>query len=156
MNAEEEKAVVSALDVLGLKIPYVVANIVEDTNLVPVDLAYSGKMPMSGTCVILRRGDYLLCNNTRYADVTGSKIDDFPFPVRIKISKASIRELASEDIQQLIDQVYQFSRMYWVSVKQKGKPVTILYSERVAEMSASFEGQALPHSDVATRSLWFL
>jgi len=156
MNAEEEKAVLSALNSLGLKIPYVIAHIVEDTSLLPFDSAYSGKMPTSGTCVILRKGDYLLCNNTRYADVTGSKIDDFPFPVRIKISKASVREMAQEDIQQLIDQVYQFSRMYWVSVKQKGKPVTILYSERVAEMSAAFEGQALPHSDLATRTLWFL
>lgn len=156
MNREEERAVVVALDSLGLKIPYIVTHIIEDAELIPFDLSYPGKMPMSGTCIVLRRGDYLLCNNTRYASLTGAKIDDFPFPVRIKISKASIQDLANEDIQQIIDQVYQFSRMYWVSVKQKGKPVTILYSEKVAEISAAFEGHVLPNSDVATRTLWFL
>lgn len=156
MNKEEEKAVVRALDELGLKIPYIVLNVVDYCELIPFDLSYSGKMPMSGTCVKVRRGDYLLCNNSRYSDVTGARIDDFPYPVRVTVSKGSMPDLVDGDIQQLIDQVYQFSRMYWRSVKQKGEPVTILYSEKVAEISAAFEHQNLPHTSVATGSLWFL
>ena len=156
MNYLEEQAVLRALESFNLRVPYIVATINEEEALVPFDSVYSGRMPTSGTCVVLRRGDYLLCNNTRYADLTGSKIDDFPFPVRIRISRTSLRDLADDDIQQIIDQVYQFSRMYWVSVKQKGKPVTVLYSERVAAASAAFEGRRIPRSDTAAKSLWFL
>jgi len=156
MNREEEKAVVQALDELGLKIPYVVLNVVDHCELMPFDITYSGKMPMSGTCVKLRRGDYLLCNNSRYSNVTGARIEDFPYPVRVTVSKGSMPDLTDGDIQQLIDQVYQFSRMYWRSVKQKGEPVTILYSEQVAKISAAFDNHNLPHSSVATGSLWFL
>lgn len=156
MNSDEEAVVSKALESLGLKVPYIVLHITDETTFVPFDLSYPGKMPKSGSCITLRNGLYLLCNNTRYADQTGTKIDDFPFPVQVRVSKSSLAELSSEDIQQLIDQVYQFSRMYWVSVKQKGKPVTILYSEKVAEMGAAFGGLNLPNSEVATGSLWFL
>jgi len=156
MNRSEERAVSMALEKLNLKIPYLVATINEESQIVPFDASYSGRMPVSGTCVVLRRGDYLLCNNTRYSEMTGARIDDFPFPVRIRISKSSIEDLADEDIQHVIDQAYQFSRMYWVSVKQKGKPVTILYSERVAAISAAFEDRQLPQTETATKSLWFL
>lgn len=156
MNWEEERAIMKAMKSLNIRIPYIVASITEEEDLVPFDVGYSGKMPVSGTCIVLRNGDYLLCNNTRYSNVAGSKIDDFPFPVRIKISKTDFAELADDDIQQIIDQVYQFSRMYWVSVKQKGKPVTVLYSEKVAAISSAFPDRALPNSDVAKKSLWFL
>lgn len=156
MNWKEEQAVRKALDSLGLLIPYVVVSIVEDTHLVPFDSNYPGKMPTSGTCVVLRHGDYLLCNNTRYSTLTGAKLDDFPLPIRIKISRTSIKDLEYEDIKQLIDEVYQFSRMYWVSVRQKGKPVTVLYSERVAAFRSAFPETSLPDSAVAKTSLWFL
>lgn len=156
MSRKEETAITRALDDLGLKIPYVVLHIVEESDFVPFDLSYPGRMPASGTCVVIRNGTYVLCNNTRYAYFTGSKIDDFPFPVQIKVSRASLPELSREDIRELIDQVYQFSRMYWISVKQKGKPVTILYSEKVAKISSAFERHQLPNSIVATETLWFL
>jgi hypothetical protein len=156
MNRKEEAAISAAMDELGIRIPYVVLNIVEDVDLIPFDLAYSGLMPSSGTCVTLRRGDYLLCNNTRYSNHTGTKIDDFPLPIRIRISKASMADLPDDDVKQLVDEAYQFSRMYWVSVRQKSKPVTVLYSERVATFSAAFPNQSLPQTKVATTSLWFL
>ena len=37
-------------------------------------------------------------------------------------------------INQFIDQVYQFSRMYWKSTNQQSLPVTIKYPEMVAEI----------------------
>lgn len=158
MNHKEEKVIQNTLDKLGLKVPYVVLTIIEDRDgsFVPYDLGFAGKMPVSGTCVELRRGTYLLCNNTRYAMATGQKIDDFPFPVHLKISRSSGADFRKEDIQELIDQVYQFSRMYWVSVKQKGRPVTVEYSEKVARLSAYFDGTTLPDTETANRTLWFL
>ena len=158
MNRKEEKVIQDTLDKLGLKVPYVVLTIIEDRDgsYVPYDPNFSGKMPTSGTCIEVKRGIYLLCNNTRYSEATGQKIDDFPFPVHLKISKSSGADFRKEVIQDLIDQVYQFSRMYWVSVKQRGRPVTVEYSERVARLSASFEGANLPDTETANRTLWFL
>lgn len=156
MNSKEEKAIAKALSDLGLKLPYIVLNIITNSEIIPFDQDFSGKMPVSGTCIKLRKGHYILCNNSRYGKSTGAKIDDFPLPIQIKISKSSQSELSTDDEQLLIDQVYQFSRMYWVSVKQKGAPVTILYSEKVAEISSHFQNLGNIDSDVSKRSLWFL
>jgi hypothetical protein len=41
-------------------------------------------------------------------------------------------------VKELIDQVYQFSRIYWKSVKQQGLPVTIKYPEMIAEIIPHF------------------
>ena len=57
-------------------------------------------------------------------------------------------------INQLIDQVYQFSRMYWKSVSQQNLPVTIKYPEMVAEIFPYFTHDKLP--DHGKESLWFL
>jgi hypothetical protein len=47
-------------------------------------------------------------------------------------------------INDLIDQVYQFSRMYWKSVTQQNLPVTVKYPEMVAEKYPNFEKTSLP------------
>jgi len=54
----------------------------------------------------------------------------------------------------LIDQVYQFSRMYWKSVSQQNIPVTIAYPEMVAEMFPYFRQGHI--SDFGKNNLWFL
>jgi hypothetical protein len=57
-------------------------------------------------------------------------------------------------IEFLIDQVYQFSRMYWKSVRQQNLPVTIKYPEMVAKMVPHFDGVEIP--DFGKDNLWFL
>jgi|SRR5690606_14277425 len=47
-------------------------------------------------------------------------------------------------VRKLIDQVYQFSRMYWKSVRQQNLPITIKYPEIVAEMLPHFDGNEIP------------
>ena len=47
-------------------------------------------------------------------------------------------------IEYLIDQVYQFSRMYWKSVHQQNLPVTIKYPEMVTEIVPHFAGHEIP------------
>jgi hypothetical protein len=56
-------------------------------------------------------------------------------------------------VRELIDQVYQFSRMYWKSISQQSLPVTTLYPEMVAEMYPHFENEHL--SDFGKKSLLF-
>jgi hypothetical protein len=60
----------------------------------------------------------------------------------------------SKLINDLIDQVYQFSRMYWTSVTQQNLPVTIKYLEMVAEKYPHFERNNI--SDIGKESLWFI
>ena len=156
MNKKESKIIEDTLNHLNLKMPYIVLHITESSHYIPFDTAYNGTMPVSGTCIIIKNGFYLLCNNERYSNTTRARIKDYPFPIQIKISKTSQQQLSITDIKSLIDQVYQFSRMYWRSVKQKEKPVTILYSEQIAKMSSAFDIGQLPCSDTAKKTVWFL
>jgi hypothetical protein len=59
-----------------------------------------------------------------------------------------------QEVKKLIDQVYQFSRMYWKSVSQQNLPVTTKYPEMVAEIYPHFEGGRL--YDFGKKNLWFL
>ena len=158
MSNPEERELIRALARLNLQVPYVVVTISAETarEYVIFDKTYSGRMPQSGTCVMLRHGEFLLCNNTRYQKRTSAKIDDFPFPIRVSISRTSISSIGDLVTQKLIDQVYQFSRMYWRSVKQRPMPVTILYSEKIAQMTANFPDKAVPDTEIAKKTLWFL
>lgn len=70
--------------------------------------------------------EYLLFNNTRYEEASVPTDREHHFPVKISFfsSQADLLE-DPELINQLIDQAYQFSRMYWKSVSQQNLPVTI-------------------------------
>jgi hypothetical protein len=57
--------------------------------------------------------------------------------------------------EELINQVYEFSRLYWKSLKQKSQPVTTIYSKLIAEFSAEYEGN-IPESSLASNSPWFI
>ena len=115
-------------------------------------------MPYSGKWVNLgysREGHrYLLCNNTRYEGERFSAMDGFPFPIKLTIACPNRNdEIETPVIQQLIDQVYQFSRIYWKSVKQQGLPVTIKYPEMIAEIMPHFKDKTVY---TESNCLWFL
>lgn len=84
------------------------------------------ELPYSGTIVKVGYNKYLLFNNTRYDERATLKPRDYHFPIKVSI-KATKEELLQdvEVIRELIDQVYQFSRMYWKSINQQSLPVTI-------------------------------
>lgn len=115
-------------------------------------------MPYSGKWVNLgpsKEGHrYLLCNNTRYENERFNAMDGFPFPVKLTIACPNRNdEIDTPVIQQLIDQVYQFSRIYWKSVKQQGLPVTIKYPEMIAEIMPHFNDKTVY---TESNCLWFL
>ena len=116
-------------------------------------------MPHSGTYVNLgktREGRfrYLLCNNTRYADGRFSPTDGFPFPIKLTINcNAAAGEPDSQAMKTLIGQVYQFSRIYWKSVKQQGQPITVSYPAMIAEIMPHFDNPGI-YTDA--NCLWFL
>ena len=115
-------------------------------------------MPYSGKWVNLgpsKEGHrYLLCNNTRYEGERFSAMDGFPFPVKLTIACPNRNdEIDTPVVQQLIDQVYQFSCIYWKSVKQQGLPVTIKYPEMIAEIMPHFTDKTVY---TESNCLWFL
>ena len=112
-------------------------------------------MPPSGTFIKIGEAKYLLFNNTRYNGVNYSKADGFPFPIKLKL-KCTQPELLQEIrvVRELIDQVYQFSRMYWKSIRQQNLPVTIKYPEMVAQIAPHFVGEEIP--PYGKNNLWFL
>ncbi len=151
-----------ALQSLGLDIPVYIVTIfkTESEDFVLFDGGdnnYFDLMPYSGRYVNLGNKTYLLCNNTRYENaVFNNWFESFPFPVKIKIECPSdtTQEIDTSTIANLIDQVYQFSRIYWKSVKQQNLPVTIKYPEMIAQMMPYFNSLNIESLD--TKHLWFL
>jgi len=157
MGRRELEPIEKQLDELNLNIPIIIVTInkTESKDFVVFDTNSSAIMPISGTYIKTGWNEYLLCNNTRYGNSVTEKIEAYPFPIKLKFKATD--ETILDDIKvikALIDQVYQFSRMYWKSVKQQNLPVTILYPEMVAEIFPFFEIQTMP--PFGKENLWFL
>ena len=158
MSNRELEPIEDGLNDLGLDIPVFIITInkTESHDIIAFDNDWPDLMPKSGTIINLKAHSYLLFNNTRYSEKRKiSTADGFPFPVKLNIH-CTDEELAKDHkiIKELIDQVYQFSRMYWKSVRQQNLPVTIKYPEMVAEIFPHFEGKEIP--PFGKDNLWFL
>jgi hypothetical protein len=155
MSKEEEEPIHDVLNRLNLDLPYIVVTINESKDYILFDGSFDGKMPQSGTFIKTKWNEFVLCNNTRYSNTTGTRIESFPLPIKIRFQSSSSKQIDDINVvRELIDQVYQFSRMYWKSVRQRNMPVTIEYSELVAKMIAHFDNKQL--EPFARNSLWFL
>lgn len=157
LSKKELKPIIDTLHALGLPIPVIVVTInkTESKELLAFDTDNEKLMPYSRTIVKVASKEYLLFNNTRYEATSAPTDREHHFPVKISFF-SSQAELVEDPatINQLIDQVYQFSRMYWKSVSQQNLPVTIKYPEMVAEIFPYFSQNKLP--DFGKESLWFL
>ena len=157
MSSEESKPIEQGLKLLNLRIPVFIVTInkTESRDIIAFDDQWVQKMPLSGTYIRLGFNKFLLFNNTRYSDSTLKNHEGFPFPVKLTI-KCNEHELEKDYtiIQELINQVYQFSRLYWKSVSQQNLPVTIKYPELVAEMFPHFKNNEIP--EFGKDNLWFL
>tara|TARA_R110002033_G_scaffold159194_1_gene195493 strand:+ start:13425 stop:15524 length:2100 start_codon:yes stop_codon:yes gene_type:complete len=157
MSQDELQPIEDGLKRLGLGIPVFIVSInkTESSDIVAFDLGWKDLMPLSGTYINIGYNKFLLFNNTRYSNNQFNFYDGFPFPIKLKIY-CTQKELVDDikTVRELIDQVYQFSRMYWKSVRQQNLPVTIKYPEMVAEMLPHFDGNEIP--EFGKDNLWFL
>lgn len=160
INKHEIAEIENVLHRLDVDIPVYVVTIrkTESEDYVlfePISSDYEGLMPYSGTYVNLGNSSYLLCNNTRYENCVFNPRDGYPFPVKIKIECPTNggQPIDTQVVAELIEQVYQFSRIYWKSVKQQHLPVTIKYPEMLAEIVSHFQGGMMPSQQ---NNLWFL
>ncbi|MEW2921860.1 Piwi domain-containing protein [Muricauda sp. ANG21] len=157
MGRAELEPIENGLKRLGLSIPVFIVSInkTETSDIVAFDLNWKDLMPLSGTYINIGYNKFLLFNNTRYSNNGFNFHDGYPFPIKLKIY-CTQKELVDDfkTVRELIDQVYQFSRMYWKSVRQQNLPVTIKYPEMVAEMLPHFDGNEIP--EFGKDNLWFL
>lgn len=103
----------------------------------------------------IRANKNLLCNNTRYPNGSFNKNDGYSFQIKLKIDcnqKAELQEIRI--FKKLIDQVYQFSRMYWKAIRQQNLKVTIKHPEMVALIAIHFDGGEV--RQIGKDNLWFL
>jgi hypothetical protein len=157
MNDVEIQHIEKALYEMNLPIPVFILTInkTESKDIVAFDSNWKELMPKSGTFIDIGNHKYLLFNNTRYPESEHSKADGFPFPIKLKFDCTHKEQLNDTDvIRELIDQVYQFSRMYWKSIRQQNLPVTIKYPEMVAQMAPHFSDEDIP--PFGKDNLWFL
>ena len=142
---------------LDLDIPVIIVTINKTASkeLLAFDTASKALMPYSGTYVQVGEREYLLFNNTRYNENSNPTAREYHFPVKIKLTSTQLELLEDKTlVNLLIDEVYQFSRMYFKSVSQQNLPVTLAYPEMVAEMFPYFRYEKLP--EYGKQSLWFL
>ncbi len=156
MSYKDLKPIIKVLEKLNLKIPVFIVSInkTESEDYLVFDNDYSEKMPYSGTIIHIGKNEYLLCNNSRYSDIDNNSLDGFHLPIKRKISCSEPDKLNDKVAQELIDQVYQFSRIYWKALKQQNLPVTIKYPEMVAQIAPHFKDGIIP--DYGKDNLWFL
>ncbi len=157
-DRKELKPILDMLkEISDREIPVIVVTInkTDSQELIGFDMKASGKMPMSGRYVSVGFNKYLLFNNVRY--YWNSKLGDRDYHFPIKLSIRASQEGIIDDpavLRQLVDQVYQFSRMYWKSISQQNLPVTIRYPEMVAQIYPHFADGNLP--EFGKKNLWFL
>lgn len=108
-------------------------------------------MPLSGTYTQLSKNEYLLFNNNRYEAQPARTIID-ELPIKIKIHFADTGGFSHYD---LINQIYEFSRLYWRSLKQKSQPVTTVYSKYIADFRSKYSDEIIDN-DTVNNSPWFL
>jgi hypothetical protein len=158
MSRVELEPIENGLKELEFEFPIFIVSInkTQSTDIIAFDYNWPQLMPQSGSFVTIGYNKYLLFNNTRYEHTKSlTTREGFPFPIKLKI-ECNNPELVKDPkvVKQLIDQVYQFSRMYWKSVSQQNLPVTIKYPEMVAEMFPYFSGHEIPPFGID--KLWFL
>jgi len=156
-DPEELQPILSMLDSIGYgDVPVIVITInkTESREFLAFDMNSEGKMPLSGTYLSIGYNKFLLFNNVRYKEEVPIAAKDYHFPVKLSIKSSKPDELSMSVIGELIDQVYQFSRMYWKSISQQNLPVTTIYPEMVAKIFPYFDREELP--EFAKKNLWFL
>lgn len=173
MSNNEVMPIIRQLKSIDNNIPIIIVTVnkTESSDLVLFDKDYDRKMPYSGTYIPIGMNSYILCNNTRYRPTLNGEhteeereeekiqlakqLKSFPLPIKLHLQSTHESIINDpEEVKKLIDQVYQFSRMYWKSVSQQSLPVTIKYPAMVAEIFPHFVGGKIP--EFGRNNLWFL
>lgn len=140
-------------DEFNLSIPYAVVE-VNDTKS-KLDLGFDPdsdfKMPVSGSYVKLYPKEYLLFNNNRFKTVAPIAVKD-ELPLKLKIHFA---DEAGFSHRELIEQVYEFSRIIWKGLKQRSQPATCYYAKEIARFKSSIS-EPIPDNLLTQTTPWVI
>lgn len=155
MSDKELQPIQDMLSDIDIEIPIIIITInkTESSDYLIFDTSTESKMPLHGTAVNIKDNQWLLCNNERYE--TNSEVKKGRFPLKLRFNcKDSSQIDRGTIINDYLPQIIQFSKLYWKSVSNKSHPVTMLYSEMVAQFYQHFETPAF--SDKYEKTAWFL
>ncbi len=147
---------------LGLQIPVIVININKNTSddIFGYDTICQDKMPLAGTHIKINTDTYLLYNNGKYEHTKEweKKLGkNYHFPIKLRFDFRNCPSLNTEaTITELIQQIFQLSRLDWRTTDIQNLPITILYPSLVAEFLPYFSNETLPNKAFSTKALWFL
>ena len=152
-NKETKKIEHLLYNELRINVSYAIVEINDSKsqNDICFDADYNWGMPISGTFVEVEQNEYLLFNNTRHIDRPLTKVSD-ELPIKIKIHHADNGGFSHND---LISQIYEFSRLIWKGLKQRSQPATTIYAKLIADFSAHFNSD-IPSNDLTQHTPWFV
>jgi hypothetical protein len=138
---------------LRLNIPFAIVEINDSKSQMDIcfDVGYDMGMPESGTFIRMGKTEYLLFNNLRYQrNPIRSIVEELPIKIVIHFA-----DTGGFSHNELISQVYEFSRLYWKGLKQRSQPATTIYAKLIADFASHYNGQ-LPDNDTVNTLPWFL
>jgi hypothetical protein len=142
---------IHAFDV-GIPVFVVKVNSTRTVEYFVRDLLDSAKLPKDGSVFRLKKNDYLMYINT-YKGI--GKPAAQPMPVRCYLTASDNNLLNDEEqVQGLLQQLYDFSHLHWRSLRQPSIPVTVMYPTLLASHIPWFAGAGM--TDAANKRIWFL
>lgn len=137
----------------NLSIPYAVVEVNDTKSRIELgfDPDYDFRMPVSGSFVRLTPKEYLLFNNNRFKEVAPIGVKD-ELPLKLKIHFA---DEAGFSHRELIEQVYEFSRLIWKGLKQRSQPATCFYAKEIARFK-SYVDEPIPNNELTQTTPWVI
>jgi len=117
-------------------------------------------MPLAGTYFKVGERTWLLYNNMKTDQESWDKLKSrktYHFPIKIKLDCRNADIMNDEGtVADLIQQVFQLSRMFWKTVDQQNLPITVKYPAILTEFLPYFRYEEIPNPAFGCKSLWFL
>ena len=157
MTEKELKYFEKALIELNLDIPVfnISINKTETQEILAFDKNSKKFLLSNGSYINVDNNKYLLFINNQNSINKFNIVNSCQFPIMLNINCTDKSQLKNKKvITDLIDQVFQYSHMYWKSFKQQNIPVTIKYPEMIARIAPYLDGKIIP--DFGKDNLWFL
>jgi hypothetical protein len=154
LSKREKKSIDKLLrEDFEISVPYAVVEINDTKSKLEIgfDPEHNFQMPVSGTIVRISKRDYLLFNNNRFKALAPVRVKD-ELPLKIKIHFADESGFSHKE---LIEQVYEFSRLIWKGLKQRSQPATCFYAREIARFKAH-ANHPIPENRITQTTPWVL
>jgi hypothetical protein len=162
LSKKDWSPILRMLKEIRYNIPIVVVTInkTETKDIIAFDNEVADKMPLSGTYIKVDKNTYLVYNNSKYNQEEfdknkGRKL--YRYPIKIHLESNDINVLQDKhNVNEIIKQVHQLSRINWKTVDTQNLPITVTYPEYLARYIPYFTNDEIPNKQFSCHNLWFL